>query len=87
MAALAAVLPEPSARIYLYAERPTAARSWLAVSCDGAVAAELKQGMIFAIDVSPGRHALSTEAGVPAPVDVRGARGSPYRVLTRPRSS
>lgn len=38
--------------------------------CGGVVVAELKQGMLFAIDVPPGRHSLSTETGVSTFVDV-----------------
>ncbi len=61
---------ETPGRIYVYAQRLTPARSWLPIACDGAVAAELKQGMLFAIDAPAGRHALSTEKGVPTSVDV-----------------
>jgi hypothetical protein len=71
IAAIAMAAPaEHSARIYVYAQRLTAARSWLPIACGGSAVAELKQGMFFAIDVPPGRHALSTETGVPAFVDV-----------------
>lgn len=62
---------EDHGRIYVYAQRPTAARSWLPITCNGAAVAELKQGMVFAIDVPPGRHYLSTEMSVPMFVAVR----------------
>ena len=63
--------PADSARIYVYAERPTLARSWLTISCDGAVVAKLKQGWFFAVNVAPGRHVVATETGVPALVEAR----------------
>ena len=62
---------ENSGQIYVYAERLTAARSWLPISCDGAVVASLKRGTLFAINATPGRHTLSTVTGVPAFVEVR----------------
>jgi hypothetical protein len=75
MTAIALAVPlttqaEDSGRIYIYAQRLTAARSWIPISCGGVVVAELKRGMLFAINVPPGRHTLSTETGVPAFVDV-----------------
>ena len=63
---------EDRGRIYVYAQRQTAARSWLPISCDGAIVAELKQGMLFAIDVPAGRHTLGTQTGVPGFVEVHG---------------
>jgi hypothetical protein len=62
---------EDPGRIYVYAQRLTAADSWLPVSCGGSVVAALKQGMFFAINVPPGRHALTPGTGVPAFVEVR----------------
>ncbi len=61
---------EDSARIYIYAQRLTAARSWIPISCNGAVAAQLKRGTFFAINVAPGRYTLNVEKGLPAFVDV-----------------
>ncbi|MBZ5601497.1 MAG: hypothetical protein LAO79_04245 [Acidobacteriia bacterium] len=58
-------------RVYVYSRRDTPARSWLSISCDHAVAAEVKQGRFFAIDVPAGRHALFVERGVPVSFDVR----------------
>jgi hypothetical protein len=58
-------------RIYVYAQRETAARSWLRITCSGIVVAELKQGMLFAINVPRGRHTLAVETGVPTIIDVR----------------
>jgi hypothetical protein len=71
---LAAAFPLPadnSARIYVYARRTTAARSWLQISCGSAVVAELKQGVFFAIKVASGRHTLFVENGVPLSIDAR----------------
>jgi hypothetical protein len=63
--ALGSTAAADHARIYVYAQRQTAARSWLPITCDGSVVAELKQGRFFAIDVPPGRHSLGTGQGVP----------------------
>jgi hypothetical protein len=71
---------EDPGRIYVYAQRQTAARSWLPISCDGAVVAELKRGTLFAMNVPPGRHTLSTETGVPAFVDVHSGEESFVRL-------
>ncbi|MGC4048275.1 MAG: hypothetical protein QM757_00970 [Paludibaculum sp.] len=60
---------EDSARVYVYARRETEARSWIAVSCRGAVAAEVKQGFFFALYLAPGRHSLGVENGVPLTID------------------
>jgi hypothetical protein len=57
-------------RIYVYAQRPSAARSWLPITCGGVAVAELKQGMFFAINLPSGRHTLRAAMGVPASVDV-----------------
>lgn len=59
------------ARIYVYADRNTVARSWRPISCDGTVVAKLKRGTFFAINVAPGRHVLSDGKSVPAIIDVR----------------
>ena len=69
---MACARAENFARIYVYAQSPTAARSWLPVSCDSAVVAKLKRGTFFAVEVTPGRHVLelSTGNGVPVSVDV-----------------
>ncbi|MGJ5817027.1 hypothetical protein [Paludibaculum fermentans] len=58
-------LAEDSARVYVYARRETEARSWIAVSCGGAVAAEVKQGHFFTLRLTPGRYSLSVADGVP----------------------
>ena len=79
IAALAAILLPAAqqtlavdqARIFVYARRHTAARSWLAGSCDGAVVAMVRQGAYFAVNVSPGRHELGVQNGVPVFVEVR----------------
>ena len=71
---------EDPGRIYVYAQRLTAARSWLPISCGGAVVAELKRGMLFAINALPSRYTLNTESGVPAFVDVRSGEESVVRL-------
>ena len=68
LATAIAISADNPARIYLYARRGTAARSWLSISCGGVVVAELKQGMFFAINVAPGQATLFVENGVPLSV-------------------
>lgn len=68
------------ARIYVYVQLETPARSWFPVSCDGAVVAEIKRGRFFAIDVAPGRHMLTEEKGVPTFVDARSGQESFVRL-------
>ncbi len=58
-------------RVYVYAQRPSEARSWTPIVCGGHVVAELKQGTFFAMDLAPGRYTVGTTMGVPAFVDVR----------------
>ena len=58
-------------RVFIYAQRETSAKSWTPVSCDGENIAEIKQGFFFTMNISPGRHLLSLEAGVPISIDVR----------------
>ena len=71
---------EERARIYVYVQQETPARSWFPVSCDGIMVAEIKRGRFFAIDVAPGRHMLSEEKGVPTFVDARSGRDSFIRL-------
>jgi hypothetical protein len=71
IATVLTVLAENPARIYVYAQRGTAARAWRQISCNGEVVAELKQGGFFAINVVPGRYIVSVDEGVPISVDVR----------------
>jgi hypothetical protein len=73
-------MAEDFGRIYVYAQRLTPARSWIPISCGGAVAAELKRGMFFAINVAPGRSVLSLEEGVPAFAEVRSGEDSFVRL-------
>jgi hypothetical protein len=61
---------EDSARIYVYAQRQTAASSWLPISCGNAVVAELKRGTFFAITVAPGRYSFGIERGMPTIIEV-----------------
>ena len=56
--AVESCLAKDFARIFVYSRRDTQARSWLAVHCGGAVAAELKRGYFFAINVAAGQHTL-----------------------------
>ena len=60
---------QESARIYVYAPRETAIRSWLPVQCDGTPVAKIKRGNFFAINVAAGKHMLSGGKGVPLFVD------------------
>ena len=57
-------------RVYIYAQRLTAARSWLPIWAGNTVAAELKQGKFFAINLAPGRYTFHPDRGVPVTVDV-----------------
>lgn len=59
-----------ASRVYVYSQRLTDARSWLPVSCDGAVVAEIRRGYFFALEVAPGLHTLIVADGVPVPVRV-----------------
>jgi hypothetical protein len=70
---LIAALPtfsQDAARIYVYAQRPTAARSWLSFSCNGSRVAQLKQGTFFAMRLDPGRYTFTIVGGVPLSIDV-----------------
>lgn len=62
---------EDSARVFVYEQRQTAASSWLPIFFDSAVVAKLNRGKFFAISVTPGRHSLSLEGGVPITVEAR----------------
>jgi hypothetical protein len=64
------LLGDDTARVYVYARRETAARSWLSISVGDVVVAEVKQGLFFAISLAPGRHTLSVVGGLPLPIDV-----------------
>lgn len=59
------------ARIYVYAQRETPARSWLPILCDGTPVAKIKRGTFFALNVPVGRHVISSTTGVSSFVDVR----------------
>ena len=88
IAIIAAVtlMPLPSARaeglarIYVYAQSETPARSWIPISCDGTVVAKLKRGRFFAVNVAPGQHMLSDERGIPVFVDARSGEESFVRL-------
>jgi len=64
LALLALFASQDSARIFVYAQRESAARSWRPILCDGILVAKLKRGNFFAINVPPGRHMLSVANGV-----------------------
>jgi len=61
---------EGRARIYVYVQTETPARSWFPVWCDKAVVAKVKRGRFFALNVAPGRHMIREEKGVPVFIDV-----------------
>lgn len=62
--------PQDLARIYVYSQQETPARSWLLITCDGTPVAKIKRGRFFAINVAAGHHFLSSSKGVPLSVDV-----------------
>src|SRR5258707_9980710 len=62
---------EDQARIYVYARRDTAARSWMSISCGNAVVAEIKQGTFFAITLATGQYTFVSENGIPLPIEAR----------------
>ncbi len=70
VAALAGSFAADPPLIYVYAQRYTATRSWVPISCDGSVVAELSQGRFFAVSPAPGRYTLSPAKGVPRSVEV-----------------
>jgi hypothetical protein len=87
---------EDSARVFVYSQTETPARSWTTVFCDGKAIAEVKRGFFFALNLHEGRYALSLTDGVPISVEVSPAtetfvrinwshdvRGSPIPVLSR----
>ena len=80
LATTVALSAEDSARIYVYAQRDTAARSWLPVSCDSAVVADIKQGTFFAISLASGRYTLFVKNGVPVSIDVHSGEESFVRL-------
>lgn len=66
-----AATADDSSRMFVYSQRGTPARSWMAIVCDGEKIAEVKQGFFIAANVRPGRHSLSLADGVPISVEVR----------------
>ncbi|MFN7924219.1 MAG: hypothetical protein U0Q16_29225 [Bryobacteraceae bacterium] len=71
---------EPGPRIFVYAQRDTPARRWTPVTCDGSAAAEIRQGVYFAVNVSAGRHTLAIAGGVPLTVEARAGADSFVRL-------
>ena len=67
---LGACWPQDLARIYVYSQRETPARSWLLIMCDGTPVAKIKRGTFFAINVAAGHHVLSSDKGAPLSLDV-----------------
>jgi hypothetical protein len=80
LASALALLGQDHARIYVYARSGTAARSWIAVSCGNAIAAELKRGTFFAINVPPGRYTLFVDKGSPLSIDAQAGEDSFVRL-------
>lgn len=74
------LLADDTARVYVYARRETAARSWLSISVGDVVVAEVNRGAFFAISLAPGRYTLSVANGVPLPIDVRSGEKSFVRL-------
>lgn len=77
---LGACWPQDLARIYVYSQRETPARSWLPIMCDGTPVAKIKRGTFFAINVAAGHHVLSSSKGVPLSIDVPGGGESFVRL-------
>jgi hypothetical protein len=75
-----ALMADDLAKVYVYARRDTAARTWLSISCDNLVVAELKQGAFFAIEIAPGRHAFLLENGIPLVLDAQTGQDSFVRL-------
>ena len=66
--------PSPRARIYVYVQSETPARSWFPIFCDSSAVAKLKRGRFFAIDVRPGRHMVGAKESVPVFVDAESGK-------------
>jgi hypothetical protein len=80
LASALALLAEDTARIYVYAQRDTAARSWIAISCGNAVVAELRRGTFFAINVAPGAYTLFVDNGIPLSIEAHSGEESFVRL-------
>lgn len=74
LATQVSALPQARARIYVYVQTETPARSWFPIFCDGTVVAKLRRGRFFAIDVAPGRHMLGAKESVPVFVDAESGK-------------
>ena len=79
-AVLFTAAPANTGTIYVYAQRLTAARSWIPITCGGAVVAELKRGKLFAIELRPGRYTLAPASGTPLVVKLRSGEESFIRL-------
>lgn len=62
---------QETARIYVYETLTSGKGSWLAISCDSEPVAEIKRGMFFAIDVTPGAHMIGVNGGVSVAVELK----------------
>ena len=71
---------QSTGRLFVYAQRETPARAWLPVSVNGVLTGEVRRGAFFAVDLSPGRHVISVESGVPLTVDLRVGEDAHVRV-------
>lgn len=80
LTALPSACADARARIYVYVQMETPARSWFPIWCDGNVIARIKRGRFFVIFVAPGRHMLSDEKGVPVFVNARSGQKSFVRL-------
>lgn len=71
---------ESSGRIYVYAQRLTATRSWIPIAIDNIVVAKIKRGTFFSANMAPGLHTVTIENGIPAFVEVGSGQESYVRV-------
>jgi hypothetical protein len=72
--------PEPFGQIYVYANWQLPERKWVEIACDNEIAAKVKAGRFFVINLPPGRHVLSESDGMPAFVEVRSGEKSYLRL-------
>ena len=81
---------QDTARIYVYETLTSGMRSWLAITCDGEPAAELRCGMFFAMSTTPGAHMVGVNGGVSVAVELKAGEeafvrlGRNYRVGVPP---
>ncbi len=66
--------------IYVYAQRLTAAGSWIPITCGDTVVAELTRGKLFVIELPSGRYTLAPASGAPLVVKLRSGEESFIRL-------